>query len=658
MADHSAYFDPVFSTSALYTSDRYEEASRHLDSAYSAFPNPSPLDLSRKYYFKLDHYWLGQHDPRMASIYIDSILNILADFKNNPACSKTYGLALLCQGDLFREQLQFSEAIDRYFQGREYIQRSGDTCMFYEFDGRIAMVYYRQKKYADAVTYFREAFLHLNTCRQDTFYRFHYQQGQLDNIGLCYYYLNRIDSALFYYDSALRYIQLYEPVFKGMPRRERNIMISKGVIYGNKSEALLKTGDTSQVENLYKTSISINLQKGSEISDAEGTIAKLIDMLLSQRRYSEAQVWLEKLNSSLDSFPNTSARLRWLFLQSQFYELKNQSLPALSFLHRYLRMKDSLDNINNPLTSLNTQQQFNFLAKDFELKLLKKQDEVKNAYLIISLLFSALALGIILQVWYNAKKAHTNAKKLQVMNDTISRQNEILEESLSALEQSQQNNTKMMRIVAHDLRNPIGAIIPLSELLHDSGAITDSDSSELLTIIRESATHSLTLISEMMNLDIASDIRKEPVELHTVIQYCIGLLQQKAREKGQTIVAELHPSIVDCDREKMWRVFSNLITNAIKFSPAGAVIRVSMENSGSLVRIAVKDNGIGIPDDIKNNLFSLSGTARRSGTSGEQSFGLGLFICKQIVEAHGGRIWAESSEGNGSTFWIELTAME
>jgi tetratricopeptide (TPR) repeat protein len=515
-----------------------------MDSAYDAFPNPSPLDISKKYYFKLEHYWLDQRDPDMGIVYIDSILNILADYKNEPACAKMYGLAILCRGDIFREKLKFSDAIAYYFQGRDYIQKSGDTCTFSEFNGRIAMIYYRQKQYLDAVPYFRATFLNLQACTADTFYRFRNQQGQLDNIALCFSNINHNDSALFYYDSTLRYIQLFEPVFKGMPERERNMQVSRGVVYGNKADELLKNGDTSQAENLYKTNIQINLRKENEMGNAQGTIGKLIVMLLSQKRYDEAHAWMEELRSSLDSFPNTGNRLWLMSLQSQYYELKNQPSTALSFVRSYLRMKDSVDNINNPLGGLNTQQQFDFLAKDYELKLLKKQDEVKNAYLVISLLFSALALGIILQVWYNAKKAHTNAKKLQVMNNTISRQNEILEESLSALEQSQQNNTKMMRIVAHDLRNPIGAIIPLSELLQDSGAITDNDSSELLTIIRESATHSLTLISEMMNLDIASDIHKEPVELHTVIQYCIGLLQQKAQEKGQTIVADLHPAIV------------------------------------------------------------------------------------------------------------------
>jgi len=652
--DHSAHFDPLVNKLLIYTSNQYDEAFRQLDAIYAAFPNPSPLDLSKKYYFKLDHYWLALKDAKMGNVYIDSILNILTDYREDPACAKMYGLALLCRGDIFREEMKFSEAIARYFEGREYIQRSGDTCMFYEFDGRIAMVYYRQKKFANARSYFQEAFESLNACTKDTFYRFHYQQGLLDNMGLCYKELNRYDSALFYYDSALHYIQQFEPVFKGMPERERNILVSKAVVYGNMGEAYMKTGDSARAESLYKASIEINLQKGNEVWDGQGTIIKLVSMLLTQKRYDEVKVWLENLKNSIDSLPNAGNMLGWLRLQSQYYELKKQPLPALNYLRSYFRMKDSLDNINNPLNSINTQQQFDFLANDYELKLLKKESEVKSAYLVVSVLFLVLAIGIVLQVWYNAKAKSAHAAKLQTMNGTISRQNEILEESLSSLEQSHQSNTKMMKIVAHDLRNPIGAIIPLSDFLLDSGEINEPENQEFLALIKESASHSLNLIQEMTHLDLSNDISRDPGELHTVVKYCITLLEQKAGEKDQAIIANLQPVVMAFDREKMWRVFSNLITNAIKFSPLGGIIEVSMESNGIFVWVAVKDNGIGIPEALQENLFSLSEMVRRTGTSGEKSFGLGLFICKQIVEAHSGRIWVESKEGAGSTFRMEI----
>jgi len=101
-------------------------------------------------------------------------------------------------------------------------------------------------------------------------------------------------------------------------------------------------------------------------------------------------------------------------------------------------------------------------------------------------------------------------------------------------------------------------------------------------------------------------------------------------------------------------VISNLITNAIKFSPAGAVINIRMYQQQNSVQIEVQDHGIGIPDKLKDKVFDMFSEARRPGTEGEQTSGLGMAISKEIVEAHGGKIWFESQEVTGTTFFISL----
>jgi signal transduction histidine kinase len=104
----------------------------------------------------------------------------------------------------------------------------------------------------------------------------------------------------------------------------------------------------------------------------------------------------------------------------------------------------------------------------------------------------------------------------------------------------------------------------------------------------------------------------------------------------------------------IWRVVSNLISNAIKFSPVGETIHLKCINESSHIQIAVADHGIGIPDEMKDKVFNMFTDAKRAGTIGEKSFGLGLSICKQIIEKHHGKIWFESKPGNGTTFYIRL----
>jgi signal transduction histidine kinase len=92
----------------------------------------------------------------------------------------------------------------------------------------------------------------------------------------------------------------------------------------------------------------------------------------------------------------------------------------------------------------------------------------------------------------------------------------------------------------------------------------------------------------------------------------------------------------------------------MKFSPEGSVINVALLDRQDTVLISVADHGIGIPENLRNQVFSMFTDAKRPGTSGEQSFGLGLAISRQIVEAHEGKIWFESNAGAGTTFYVEL----
>src|SRR6202042_2421381 len=102
---------------------------------------------------------------------------------------------------------------------------------------------------------------------------------------------------------------------------------------------------------------------------------------------------------------------------------------------------------------------------------------------------------------------------------------------------------------------------------------------------------------------------------------------------------------INIDRERIERMINNLLGNAIKFSTVGQEIVIELEQKDKTVLITVKDNGIGIPPEMQNEVFNIFGSTRRKGTAGEKSFGLGLSICKQIAEAHDGKIWVQSHPG-------------
>ncbi len=235
----------------------------------------------------------------------------------------------------------------------------------------------------------------------------------------------------------------------------------------------------------------------------------------------------------------------------------------------------------------------------------------------------------------------------------ISEQHTRVIKTLHALEQSQADNSRMMKIVAHDLRNPIGAIsLSIAHMIKKGYPEKDR---KILEIIKRAADDSLDLVGDLLYVPgRAEEMHKEPVDLKQMLHYCTDILLHKANDKKQQIRVQAKPATILIDNEKMWRVVSNLIANAVKFSQHGAIITIRLkENPGHIV-IEVEDQGIGIPEALQDKIFDMFTEAKRPGTAGEVSFGMGLAISKQIVEAHKGKIWFESKPGNGTIFFVEL----
>lgn len=111
---------------------------------------------------------------------------------------------------------------------------------------------------------------------------------------------------------------------------------------------------------------------------------------------------------------------------------------------------------------------------------------------------------------------------------------------------------------------------------------------------------------------------------------------------------------VEIDDVKLLQVINNLLSNAVKFTHAGGIINIKLEETESTLLVAVRDNGIGIPEELQPFLFDEFTKARRKGLKGEETVGLGLSINKKLIEVQGGKIWVESREGEGTTFFIEI----
>jgi signal transduction histidine kinase len=193
-------------------------------------------------------------------------------------------------------------------------------------------------------------------------------------------------------------------------------------------------------------------------------------------------------------------------------------------------------------------------------------------------------------------------------------------------------------------------------MLADANVVEDNK--EMFRLIEQSAESTLRLITDLMhtNINSAEQYQFKEIELNKLVQQILQILVFTEKEKNIIIEANITKQkiVLNADKDKVDRVISNLVTNAIKFSKPSSIVQVSLGTNNGFAEITVKDNGIGIPEYLQGKIFDLVTTAKRKGTAGEKSYGLGLAICKKIVEVHEGFIHVESKEGIGSSFIVRL----
>jgi PAS domain S-box-containing protein len=217
----------------------------------------------------------------------------------------------------------------------------------------------------------------------------------------------------------------------------------------------------------------------------------------------------------------------------------------------------------------------------------------------------------------------------------------------------------VLHVVSHDLGNSLSAIVVTTTVLLRTlpGSDGNAELRKRVTMIRDLARRMQRLRQDL--LDVASiesgrlGIEWERWSPAAAAAEAVETLLPVAAEKEVELAGEIPPTLpdVDGDRERVLQVLANLLGNAVKFTPAGGRVRLSVEADGDMVRFAVSDTGPGIPPEHLPHVFDRFWKVR---AANRQGAGLGLAISRGIVEAHGGRIWVESTPGKGSTFFFTL----
>jgi two-component system sensor histidine kinase VicK len=628
----------------MYLNGRKEEATRFLDSASRAM-GENVLCKYMSFAVKTQYY-VEKKSYTKAMLANDSSLAVIEKTGTQQRYFKEYAHSLLLRGTIFTNAEQYDSAYKAYINGYKFVLSKQDYAVMHEFDYYIGMLFYRQNNYVKAKDFFLKSFDEAGKCDESNrpWYR---MQELLDNIALC---CPPDRGGFVYFDSCISFIN------HNLARFQTRDMVADALsnCYKNKGMRLLNRYRVREAKVCFIKSIEV-YERLDSVKYHDMIVDRLLNLGVSLYYADDTQgvvkLWTQ-LKPIGDTLRSEHSKELWLQLNFMYYDLKKDYMNAyFSYIayNNYLELQRNsfVDNSRKDISK-----DLKNLEQDYNIQLLKKEKQLQRVSLWVAIALSCLAVVIIVLVYRNYKRTRR-------ANEIIGRQKAALEASNREKDIVLQEKDAILNVVAHDLRNPIGSISFIADmmLMEDGSALAPG---EAFGMIKNASTGSLKLVDELLEVarNDKKSLKKEIADIGELVRQSVLGLKFKADEKGQELTCRVQDGLgpMSVDKQKIARVVSNLVTNAIKFSPQGGRVAVDVENEKGGVVIKVADNGIGIPADMIPGLFQMFTNARRRGTANEESFGLGLAICKQIVEAHDGTLHVTSQEGRGSTFTIYLPA--
>ncbi|TDU34198.1 signal transduction histidine kinase [Gelidibacter sediminis] len=474
----------------------------------------------------------------------------------------------------------------------------------------IAQLYSERKEHRKAIEYYEDVLAMLNTTTDQSL------RGEiLPRIGDEYLKFRNFDKAASYLVEGLKY-----------NRKANN---KDGIL-----RALNSIGALNLALNKTKLAES-QIYEAHELAKSAGNNEELL------KNYK----LLMALDSTKGRFQNAYG---W---QREYYSLKQQ----LESDHQP-QLPDSNGILEDSLLSVSDSD-----TVDSEIETLDAPNntkQVKN----LKLLSYALIVGfvgvltVLLLIYLKRKNTIKYTQELEEKNKQIQLQNDAILEQSHHLEETNKVKDRLFSIVSHDLKDSISSIKGFLDLLKED-SISREEFDELIPELSENANNASLLLFNLLNWSKSQmqNLKPKPelFNIQDIFQSKINLVDQKIEQKRIVVIDESQHELVYADKSMVEIIIQNLITNAVKFSRVGDIITVSNKDVGGKSLICVEDTGVGITKEnlaklFQNNNFTTVGTQNEKGT------GLGLTICKELVELNHGRIWVESTPNVGTKFYVEL----
>ena len=463
-------------------------------------------------------------------------------------------------------------------------------------------------------------------------------------------------------------IEYYEKVLKSSESNNDSI---RGYVFSKLGGEYLMFNDYDKATKYLIQGYNINTRTKNK-AGLLLTLNNLGDLNLKQGRLNIAEKQLldageiaKSLNNkiellrhykSMKSLDSTRQRFDRAFVwQREYYELntslKKTKIKPVTSTEKQTNIELNTNSGSQPEVNVSNDKVTS--ADNVEMnKVLDKYKIILYALLAALIVVSALLV-------FTYLKRNSSIKDLQELeekNVKIELQNEAFSEQTKHLENVNNVKDKLFSIVSHDLKDSLSSINGFIDLLKD-GSLTREEFDDLIPELSENANNASLLLFNLLNWSKSQMQSLEPkpslFDIQEVFESKVKLVDQRMESKGITLVDHTLRDFAYADRSMFEIVIQNLLANALKFCKNGDTITVSNYISNGSCIVSIADTGIGVSKEnlsklFKNNSFTTMGTNNEKGT------GLGLSICKELVELNHGKIWVESTQGIGSTFYVQL----
>jgi len=344
-------------------------------------------------------------------------------------------------------------------------------------------------------------------------------------------------------------------------------------------------------------------------------------------------IYIDEANNGLNA-------LKMLQHNTYTLVLCDLMMPDIDGFEVYKRAKEIPNNYNLPFIFISANQDRNMAVKGLELGAF---DFLKKPYDITELILKSRNLCR-LKLFYD--------KQVHLLSE--------LEETNIKLEESNAQKDEVLRIVSHDMRNPLGNMIGLAQILYDEPEQIPEDIQSISEIIIRSGENLLTIVNTLLD---AAQLESGKIQLNLTKTDLIKIIHEeveqfyysaKQKQIDLSFVCDLQHAIITIDEPKIRQSIANLISNAIKFTSIDGLVTIVLTYEDSNYSIKVVDDGIGIAEKSLPFIFDKFSSIQRSGTKNERGTGLGLSIVKAFINLHKGKIEVESSVNSGTCFRILL----